>query len=357
MGKQENPHGAPDDETETGEEKENLRPIGRRTAMGGDADNETDHDAFHSALISLCAMPYSSGIARFSPDGNFLALGGDDGSICVTDVRVVREHAAIDKTSSRAYSDHANAVNDVDFHPRSPILVSASQDCTMRFFDWATNAPRASRQCADTHAVNAVAFHPLGDHLLAATDHHAIHLYDVSTFRCYLSPQPVDHHTAPVADARWARDGSVYASCGGDTIKVWDGVANRCVRTMASAHLGAPVSTICFGGRDKMLLSCGGDSNVRLWDVGTGKMIRCFEGAQQTSRTACCFSSHEELVFSSDEKTGEMVAWDTSTGMTRRRYAAHSKPVRWLAHSPTDRTVVSCGHDGMVRVWASPALL
>jgi len=317
----------------------------------------TDQDPFDAALVSVCALPYQSGIARFSPDGKFLALGGDDGSVIVTDVRLVRDQGAVDLTASRVYTDHSKPVNDVDFHPRSPVLVSASQDCSMRFFDWATNTPRATRQCTDTHPVNAVSFHPAGDHLLAATDHHAIHLYDASTFRCYLSSQAMDHHTAGVVDARWARDGVVYVSCGGDTIKMWDGVANRCVRTMTAAHLGAPVSTVCFGGADKVILSCGGDSNVRLWDVGSGKLIRSFEGAQQTSRTACCFSCDEELVLSSDERSGEVVAWDTASGKARRRYAAHSKPVRWLTASMMEPTVVSCGQDGFVQVWASPALL
>mmetsp|Transcript_18078 Transcript_18078/g.54503 ORF Transcript_18078/g.54503 Transcript_18078/m.54503 type:complete len:321 (+) Transcript_18078:35-997(+) len=318
---------------------------------------DEEEDSLHSSLGGLCALPLAGAIGRYSQDGNLFALGAADGSVVVADARLVREHGVLETGTYKLYQDHSQPVHDVDFHPRSPVLVSASQDCTMRFFDWATNTARASRQCTDTHPVRAVAFHPGGDHLLAATDHHAIHLYDASTFRCYLSSQPADHHTAPVVDARWARDGSVYGSCAGDTIKIWDGVANRCVRTLAGAHLGTAVSMICFGGGDKMLLSCGGDSKVRLWDVGTGKLIRCFEGAQQTSRTSCCFSYNEELVMSSDEKTGEIVTWDTATGCVRRRYAAHSKPIQWLARSPTDSMFMTCGGDGMVRLWASPAML
>lgn len=321
-----------------------------------DGDNNGD------GLVAVCSLPHAGGVARFSPDGKHLALGADDGTVRVAATGAAREHWTLEQLSvvpgaTRTYSDHAKAINDVDFHPRSPVLVSASADCTMRFFDYASGAPRASRQCTDTHAVHAVAFHPSGDHLLAATEHHAIHLYDAATFRCYLAPQPSDHHLAPVADARWSADGSLFASCGGDAIKVWDGVTNRCVRTIASAHLGAPVNTLCFGGGGRTLLSCGADSCVRQWDVGSGKLLRVFEGAQQTRRTACCFSHDEALVLSSDEKTGELVAWEASTGAQQARYAAHSMPVRWLAHSPVEAVAVSCGDDGLVHLWASAYLL
>ena len=96
---------------------------------------------------------------------------------------------------------------------------------------------------------------------------------------------------------------------------------------------------------------------MRQWDVGSGKLLRVFEGAQQTRRTACCFSHDEALVLSSDEKTGELVAWEASTGAQQARYAAHSMPVRWLAHSPVEAVAVSCGDDGLVLLWVSAYLL
>ena len=137
------------------------------------------------------------------------------------------------------------AVTDLDFHPgaNANLLVSASQDATLRFYNF-PGAPRASRQCTDTHAIHAVRFHPAGGHLLVGTAHHSLHLYDVATFRCFTSTQPMEEHSAPIAAVAWAADGKSYASVAGPALKLWDGRTCRCSHTVPMAvsytHLTLP---------------------------------------------------------------------------------------------------------------------
>uniref|UniRef100_A0A7S0JAY0 Cleavage stimulation factor 50 kDa subunit n=1 Tax=Calcidiscus leptoporus TaxID=127549 RepID=A0A7S0JAY0_9EUKA len=327
--------------------------LDRSVRLSLEAVQTAEYDA--EPFAELWALPHAGGVARFSADGAVCAIGGDNGAVRLfeRDSMLAGRRGAVHAKLS--YSDHKERVNDLDFHPHKPVLVTAAQDSTMRFFDYsqaAAGVSRAVQQCMDTYPVNSVAFHPAGDHLLAGTQHAVVHLYDVNTFRCFLSSQPTQHHSAPIADARWAHDGSLFASCAADTIKIWDGLSSQCARTISTAHRGAAVNAICFGGGSKYLLSCGGDSTVRLWDVGSGRQVMQYDGARQTSRrTNVCFSHDEALVISSDEDVGELVFWEARTAKIFDRCSGHGLPVRWIAHSPVESAIVSCGEDAIARFW------
>ena len=47
-----------------------------------------------------------------------------------------------DGAALRSYTEHSGAVNAVDFHPSGAVAVSASEDCTMRFYEWRHAMPR-----------------------------------------------------------------------------------------------------------------------------------------------------------------------------------------------------------------------
>ncbi|KXJ21306.1 Cleavage stimulation factor subunit 1 [Exaiptasia diaphana] len=73
-------------------------------------------------------------------------------------------------------------------------------------------------------------------------------------------------------EVKYAPTGNLYASSSVDgSIKVWDGVSNKCVATFPQAHKGAEVYTVQFSHNSKYLISCGKDNIVFLWELSTGK--------------------------------------------------------------------------------------
>ena len=314
-------------------------------------------------------------VVRFSADGKQLAVGTSDGLVHVLDADALLAGKGSAESAMRRFTDHAAAVNDLDYHPSGKQLVSASDDNNLHFYD-VTSATAHSvplRTCTDTHPVRSAAFHPKGDHLLVATSHAALHLYDIATFRCFLSPDG-QHHQHPLTEARWAADGACFASCAAGEVKIWDGGTCRCLTTLHRPHGGTSVGSVRFSRSGRYLLTSGADSAVNLWDVrmlrgggggggakgggGVGPApVRVFEGATQSAaRRVAAFSHDEALVLSADETTGAVVLWSSTTAEPAGRCLGHTRPVFSLAHAPTCAAFVSTDEEGALRVWAPGAV-
>lgn len=207
----------------------------------------------------------------------------------------------------------------------------------------------------DAFAVRDAAVHPSGDWLLAATDHPILRLYDLHTLQCFISPESGGQHSEAIRSVDWTFDGSCYASASSDGhVKIFDSRLSHCIHTLSYAHSHQIVNSVKFSPDGQSLLTCGRDNTAKLWDVGSGRLLVKYEGAQHSEgSTPAVFDSSGQWVLSGDDAYGMIVVWEVEGGDVRRRLAGHSKPIRSLSADKEEELFVSGGEDGRVRVWSA----
>jgi len=307
--------------------------------------------------------------ADFTIDGMFVATGSADATIKILDVErmLAKSSSTQDPTSGlnpdehptiRTLYDHLDEVTTIAFHPQSAYLLSGSRDETIAIFDWGkTQAKKSARSIQEASPVNSISIHPSGDYFVVGCQQPTIRLYDIHTAIAYVSNCPSDQHTDSVNMVKYCENAHLFASCSEDgSIKVWDGVSNRCVQTIQDAHSGQGVCSVQFTKNSKYLLSSGKDSIVKLWELASGRPIVKYTGAelsgQQQHKAQAEFNHTEDFVLFPCEKSISMCCWNARTAERQKLMPlGHQTSVRWIKHSPTMPAMITCSDDFKSRFW------
>jgi WD40 repeat protein len=118
------------------------------------------------------------------------------------------------------------------------------------------------------------------------------------------------------------------------------------------------VNSVAFSPDGKTALSGSEDRTLKLWDIGTGKMIRTFEGHAGYVYSVA-FSPDGKMALSGSSG-GTLKLWDISTGeensiskeiYTFKSYSARSVRVYYVAFSPDGKMALLGSSDNTVSLW------
>jgi WD40 repeat protein/serine/threonine protein kinase len=301
-------------------------------------------------LERLPPLSHSSFVlsAAFSPDGRWIASGGQDGMITVWDAATGRE--------AFKYRAHPNHARSLAFSPDGRRLASASWDKTVKVWDL---SPRPAggidhpRFTLEGHQaeVNQVVFSPDGWRLASAGDDGAVRVWDAETGEAVLT---LRGHAQLVGGVAFSPDGQSLASAGSDaTVRLWDARTGQ-ERLTLRGHR-APVSCVAFSRDGKWLASGTADSDrraheeVKVWDAETGQEVWTLRG-----HVGWIYG----LAFSADGRRlasggfdANVKVWDLATGREALTLRGHRSVIRSVAFSPDGHRLLSAGHDRTVRLW------
>ena len=312
----------------------------------------------------------------FSPDGRFLASGGNDFGIYVWEVSsgqlVHTQHGHTQSIQSLAFSpngqwlvsgsrdqtirfwaletgqvglvlaEHTDAVNSVAFSPDGQWLVSGSTDRTVRI--WHVESGRAVQVLyGHTALIRAIAFSPNGETIASTSNDQTVRLWS----RTRGQPDYIlKGHSPGYYRVAFSSDGQLASSSGDFGVRLWDTKRGR-TRHLLDNH-GSQIPALTFSPDGQTLISGSWDCTICLWNVQTGELRRSIKNI-----TNFVWS----LGLSVD---GEMLAHNSAaliqmrsmqTGEVIRELRGHTDTVLTLAFAPNAKTLASGGMDATIRLW------
>ncbi|MEX5636606.1 toll/interleukin-1 receptor domain-containing protein [Parafrankia sp. FMc2] len=168
-------------------------------------------------------------------------------------------------------TDHTGPVRSVVFSPDGETLASGSQDGTIRLWNIAT---QDSQPLPGGITVWSVAFSPDGRTLASGSNDHTVRLWDMTAGPLPELVASRTEHTASVGSVAFSLDRHTLASGSNDhTVRLWDATdpaAPRLLHTLTDNT--GPVNTVAFSPDRRTLASGSGningdDSTVWLWNI------------------------------------------------------------------------------------------
>ena len=328
-----------------------LSADGRHLVSVDSGRNIHVRDRAAGRVLDLPGLPGLNTAVALSPDGQWMAVGGNLGSY---------EAGVIELWSTRTWS-HVKTLSfagseplGLAFSPDSRRLAAGHEDNTVRVWDIATGALRSLS--GHEKYVADVAFSPDGRLIASAGVDTTIRIWDAGTYelRAILS------HERPVLGLAFHPRGLLLASSTGSgvvssrgDITLWDldsGRVARKVSTMASV-----MNKVRFSPDGRRLATAGWDGVVRIWDATTLNELLPLTG--HAGRVQCLAFSPDGNLLASGGEEGSLRCWNAAPLPERprhqplRTFPGSEEPIYALALTPDGRRLVSAGEDHTARVW------
>ncbi len=145
-------------------------------------------------------------------------------------------------------------------------------------------------------------------------------------------------HPAAVYDVAYSPDGTLALSASSDnTLKLWDIGTGVLLRTFVGHHDN--VSAVAFLPDGRRAVSGSWDGTLRLWDLLDGRALRVLEGHGDAVVSIAVLPDGRRALSASLDTT--LILWDLETGEPLRTFEGHGDVLRCMALSPDGRLAAS----------------
>jgi WD40 repeat protein len=272
----------------------------------------------------------------FSPDGNCLLTGGDDGEIRVWNLEEGRQHLS--------WSANNFWVFTAAFSPDSKIVASGSSEAIIRLWDAKTGQSLKALQ-GHTNLIFSVAFSPDGKTLASGSTDETVRLWDVETGTCL---KVLEGHSQGGVSVSFSADGQYLASAShNQSVLLWDAKTGSLLRTL-KGHTDL-VFSVAFSLDGRFIATGSHDRTARLWDSQTGQCLRVLEGHTDIVFAVAFSPDSSLLVSGSSDRTGRI--WDVSTGRCLRLLQGDANCFWSLQFSLQGDLIASAGTEQVVKLW------
>ncbi len=295
----------------------------------------------------------------FSPDGQWIATGGNDKT------GYVRLWNAKTGALVRTFKGHSDDVLSVVFSKNGDRLLTSSYDKTARLWNVETG-DEIRRYLGHNWWVWSAAFSPDETRIVTTSQDGTAIVWNTATGE---QGPPFSGHVGPVYAAAFSPDGQSVVSGGYDNrlliwkpadVKPFDyvsvasgGVSPPPAFRSLEGHT-APIRTVAFSPNGKMVLSAGHDNSIKLWDISNGHLIKSLRGHAGWVRSAA-FSPDGHWVLSgshdSQAKLWNISGYEEIRVFQGRILQGHADAVLSAAFSSDGARIVTASRDRTAKSW------
>lgn len=305
-----------------------------------------------------CLSGHRAPVTRviFHPMYSVMVSSSEDGTVKVWDY----ETGDYEKT----LKGHTDSVQDIAFDHTGKFLVSCSADMSIKLWDFSTYECLKTLHGHD-HNVSSVTFMPTGDFLLSSSRDKSIKMWEVATGYCV---RTFTGHREWVRMVRVSADGSLIASCSNDqTVRVWLTQSKECKVELREHDHVVECITWCEGAaaaavneamqtdnrktnyQGPFLISGSRDKTIKVWDVGVGICLFTLVGHDNWIRGLVVHPGGQYILSASDDKT--LRTWDIKNKRCQKTLEAHNHFCTSLDMHKNAPYVITGSVDQTCKVW------
>ncbi|KAK4182362.1 quinon protein alcohol dehydrogenase-like superfamily, partial [Podospora australis] len=215
----------------------------------------------HSSIIGEAPLQVYSSALVFSPEASIIRR------LYMAQVPewIVRAPALSEDWSGHLQTlSHPSVVRAVTVSPDGRLIVSGSDDNTVRVWDAVTGAERCVLK-GHSSWVNAVAILPDGRLIVSGSRDNTVRVWDAVTDA---ERRVLKGHSGAVSAVAISPDGRLIVSGSDDnTVRVWDAVTGAERRVLKGNS--SSVSAVAISPDGRLIVSGSRDNTVRVWDAAT----------------------------------------------------------------------------------------
>ncbi|KAI9029905.1 WD40-repeat-containing domain protein, partial [Phycomyces nitens] len=256
--------------------------------------------------------------------------------------------------------DHDGVVCSVKFSPDGYFLATGGNRLT-KIYDTTYGALIAVLEDENSDEaesyIRALSFSPDGRYIATGSEDQKIRIWDIAK-KCIT--RELVGHEQDIYSLDFSGDGRVLVSGSGDkTARVWDWVKGECVwklKVDSEDVLNTNVTSVSISPDGRLVATGSLDGMVRIWDIEKGELIEELLGHENSVYSVSFMPDNGSLVSGSIDKTGCL--WRIGASRPpgdmqacKQRFVGHKDSILSVATTPCGEWVVSGSKDRNVQFW------
>ncbi len=246
--------------------------------------------------------------------------------------------------TAKSFQGHQSLVNAIAISHNNQILVSASEDQTLKVWDL-NRGELLKTLTGHTSAVRDVVLSDDGQFVISASSDRTIRIWDLNTGEVRHN---LTGHASFVNHVILSQDQQILVSIGTDrTLRIWGVETGENLHTL-TGHTSF-INDMLISSDGTQLISASADRTLKIWDIATGELLHNLVGHASFVNRLTLSPDGQFVASASADRTVKI--WNITTGELQKTLSGHTSFVNDVVISPDGKLVATASADKSIKVW------